>query len=129
MAYLLDTHAVVWAMSEPRRLGRAARRLIEDPTSELLVSAAVAWEIATKERIGKLPEGAALLAGYPRNLRLLGATELPITSEHAILAGRLDWEHRDPFDRVLAAQALVEGLTLMTRDAAFGGLPGLSATW
>lgn len=95
-----------------------------------MVSAASAWEITTKHRLGRLPGGDALfLAGYARNIARLGAERLPITDEHAIVSGALDWPHRDPFDRMLAAQAMVETLVLVTNDVAFANLPGLRTVW
>lgn len=126
---LLDTHALLWALTDPVRLSAQARRTIADRSTTLLVSAVSAWEIATKHRLGKLPQGDGLLGGYTRHLDRLGATRLPVTEEHALLAGRLDWEHRDPFDRMLAAQAMIESFTLLTDDAAFAGLPGLASRW
>lgn len=69
------------------------------------------------------------MAGYARRLKRLGAEPLPITDDHALLAGRVDWDHRDPFDRMLAAQAMTESLTLVTKDAAFTSLPGIRTLW
>ena len=129
MRCLLDTHAVIWAVNEPARLGEAARELIEDTSNELLVSAASAWELATKHRLGRLPGAAGLLASYESDLRRLGATQLSITTAHALLAGDLDWDHRDPFDRMLAAQAILESLTLVTRDPALAARPNLRTVW
>ena len=116
-------------MDDPGSLGENAARAIEDAGQTLVVSAASAWEIATKQRLGRLPQADGIVATYTRNLKRLGAESLPITDEHALLAGRLDWDHRDPFDRVLAAQAMIESLTLVTTDTAFAGLPGLRTLW
>jgi len=69
------------------------------------------------------------MGAYPRHVDRLDAIRLPITEEYALLAGKLEWAHRDPFDRMLAAQAMVESLTLVTDDLAFPGLPGLATTW
>lgn len=129
MSFLLDTHALLWALTDPDRLGREAHHIIAARSSRLVVSAASAWEIGTKQRFGKLPQADALVGGYSRHLSRLGAARLPITEEHALLAGRLDWEHRDPFDRMLAAQAMLESLTLVTNDDALTGLPGLATAW
>lgn len=129
MTYLLDTHAILWALTEPTRLGRSAREVIENGASRLVVSAASAWEIATKHRLGKLPQGDAVLGAYSKHLNRLDAIRLPVTEDHALLAGRLDWNHRDPFDRMLAAQAMIESLVLVTGDPTFGGCPGVPTLW
>jgi PIN domain nuclease of toxin-antitoxin system len=115
---LLDTHALVWALAQPDRLGPEARRAIETTENELLVSSATAWELATKHRLGELPGVDALVSGYAQQLARLGAHELVITSAHSLLAGSFGATHRDPFDRMLAAQASLEGLTLVSNDAA-----------
>lgn len=127
--FLLDTHALLWALTAPDQLGPHARSVIEDPATSLLVSAASAWELSTKHRLGRLPQADPILATYARHLARLDVREVPITSEHALLAGHLDWEHRDPFDRMLAAQCVAESLTLITRDAAFGGLSTVRTLW
>lgn len=129
MTYLLDTHVMLWALSEPTRLGRKARKIIENPASRLVVSAASAWEISTKHRLGKLPEADALLGAYSKHLDRLGANRLPVSEEHALLAGRLEWNHRDPFDRMLAAQAMVESLIIITGDPTFGDCRGVLTLW
>lgn len=128
MRLLLDTHAFIWRASEPCRLSDAANELIDDPGNEVLVSAASAWEIATKSRLGKLPGGEAIAAGFAQTLDDVRAVELAITSAHALLAGAFDVDHRDPFDRMLAAQASIEGAILVTRDAAFDEFP-ISVRW
>lgn len=129
MSYLLDTHALLWALTEPAALGPRATRIIADADQRLVVSAASAWEISTKQRLGRLPQADGIVSTYTRNLGRLGAFELPITAEHALLAGRLDWDHRDPFDRMLAAQAMTESLTVITKDEAFASLPGIRTLW
>lgn len=126
---LLDTHAVLWAINEPDRLGASAGDLIRDTSNRLVVSAVSAWELSTKVRLGKLPEAASLMATYAAHLRRLGTEALSITDEHALLAGQLDWEHRDPFDRMLAAQAMVESLTLVTADPALQRLKSIRTVW
>ena len=129
VAHLLDTHTVLWALTDPSRLGRKARKVLTDRTSQIAVSAVSGWELATKHRLGKLSQADAILAAYAKHLDRLGAARLPITDDHALLAGRLEWNHRDPFDRMLAAQAILESMTLVTGDTAFGGLPGLRTLW
>lgn len=129
MIYLLDTHALLWALTDPSRLGREAAGVIGSRGSQLVASAASAWEIATKHRIGKLPQADVLIAGYARHLDRLRVTRLPLAEEHCLLSGSLDWGHRDPFDRMLAAQAMIESMTLVTDDVAFRGLPGLRTLW
>ncbi len=129
MRLLLDTNALLFALTEPNRLGDEAKRSIKASATELLVSSASAWEIATKHRLGELPHADAIVAAFDRNLRTLGSRELAITTEHALLAGGLDWAHRDPFDRMIAAQAILEGLPLATSDLVFKGLPGVRVIW
>ena len=129
MTYLLDTHVVLWALTDPTRLGRAAHEVIEKRSSRLVVSAVSAWEIATKHRLGKLPQADVLLSAYSKHLDRLGVIRLPVAEDHALLAGRLDWNHRDPFDRMLAAQAMVESLVIITGDPAFAGCPGVPTLW
>ncbi len=119
MKLLLDTHCLLWALMTPEKLSPRARGFILAPDNELLVSTACAWEIATKHRLGKLPEAGAVLSDYSGALQQLMAFELPISSAHALLAGQLTQAHRDPFDRILAAQATLEGLTLVTADRVF----------
>lgn len=129
MRLLLDTHVLLWALAEPRRLSVAAASLLRNPANSLLVSAASAWEIATKQRLGKLPGAEALVGSYHAHLRILRAEELPINSAHALRAGSFRVEHRDPFDRMLAAQAILEGVPLLTDDPSFATFPGLQTLW
>ncbi|MGL5929951.1 MAG: type II toxin-antitoxin system VapC family toxin, partial [Dermatophilaceae bacterium] len=128
VSYLLDTHAFVWAVADIDRLPPPVMDVLESDT-DVHVSAVTAWELATKIRLGKLPGGEQLVADHDGHCRRLLARRLPITDEHALLAGRLDWQHRDPFDRALAAQCLTEGLTLVTRDRAFADIAGLTTVW
>jgi len=95
----------------------------------LVVSAVSAWEIATKHRLGKLPQADALVGAYAHHLDRLGAERLPVTEDHALLAGRLPWPHRDPFDRMLAAQAMTESIPLVTNDSAFESIPSVARIW
>lgn len=129
MNYLLDTHTVLWALTNPARLGPEARGVLESGASEIVVSAVTAWEIATKHRLGKLPQADVLIAAYPSHIAKLQAQQLPITQEHALAAGRLNWSHRDPFDRILVAQAMLESMTLLTNDTVITAMPGIRAVW
>lgn len=128
-AFVLDTHAVVWAATNPDQLGDDARRIIADPNSQLMVSAASAWEIATKVRLGKFPEAQLLADQFESVVQRLHAEPMAITVGEAAAAGRLAWDHRDPFDRMLAAQAIGSGFPLITRDRAFADLGGLATLW
>jgi PIN domain nuclease of toxin-antitoxin system len=118
---LLDTHALIWWLAGDRQLSAVARGAIGDAANEVLVSAASAWEITTKFRIGKLPEAALLAADVAGAVASQGFSELPISLGHAQAAGSLPGTHRDPFDRVLAAQAVHDKLTLVSNDAIFDG--------
>jgi PIN domain nuclease of toxin-antitoxin system len=126
---LLDTHAYVWALTDPARLSDRARSAIEAPSNPVLVSAATAWEMAIKYRGGTWPEADILLAQHDDLVSRLGAQPLNISAADAIRAGNLDWDHADPFDRMLAAQSLLGQTTLVTRDPAFGELRGLTVLW
>jgi PIN domain nuclease of toxin-antitoxin system len=125
---LLDTHAVLWWFADDPQLPPRAEALIDDPANTVLVSAASAWEVCTKVRIGRLPTGQALCEDFSDYLQRFHFTPLPISVEHGRLAGRLAGTHKDPFDRMLAAQALVEGVPLMTNDPAFTAF-GVTGVW
>lgn len=112
MKLLLDTHAALWFLSGDDRLSESARHHLTDDANRVMLSAAVVWEIAVKRSLGKLvvpPEYFALLLGA-------GVQALPVTVEHAAATEGLAWHHRDPFDRMLVAQAAVEGAALVSRD-------------
>ena len=116
---LLDTHALLWWFAGDEQLPAAARRAIADDANDILVSAASAWEIATKHRLGKLPEAGALALDVGGGIVSQGFEELAITVADGERAGRLPGPHRDPFDRTLAAQALDRNLVLVSNDTAF----------
>jgi PIN domain nuclease of toxin-antitoxin system len=116
---LLDTHALLWAFSNSPKLSAAAKAAIADESNEKLVSAASAFEIATKHRLGKLPEFEPIATDFPALLDDFELTTLPITIGHAARAGALPHPHGDPFDRLLIAQALAEGLTLVSNEKLF----------
>jgi PIN domain nuclease of toxin-antitoxin system len=123
MKLLLDTHLLLWAAGEPERLSPNARKLLGDPRNELLFSAASLWEVAIKNTLGRDD-----FRVEPRMLRrsLLdnGYIELPVTGQHAVSIDVLPPLHKDPFDRLLLAQALAEGLVLVTSDARLALYPG-----
>jgi PIN domain nuclease of toxin-antitoxin system len=112
---LLDTNALLWALVSPARLG-AARRAIEDPANDVFVSAASAWEIAIKLSLGKLDAPPDAATWLPVQLAARRFTPLPIGLEHALSVEALPPHHRDPFDRLLVAQAIVERLTIVSGD-------------
>jgi PIN domain nuclease of toxin-antitoxin system len=116
MRVLLDTHALLWAAFRKDLLSARARKLIEAPANEILVSAASAWEIATKYRLGKLPLAQVLVEDFVPRVLAAGYILLSISAEHALRAGRLPADHKDPFDRMLAAQAIDEDLPLLSSD-------------
>ena len=123
MKLLLDTHLLLWAAGEPERLSTQARGLIDDPDNELLFSAASLWEVAIKRGLGRhdFKVDARLLR---RGLLDNGYSELPIVSDHVVTTESLPPIHKDPFDRVLVAQATVEGITLLTIDSLVSQYPG-----
>lgn len=117
MRFLLDTHTVLWALLSPQKLGSRARALVENPRNTRIVSSATAWEIATKYQLGKLAQAEDVVRDYSRHLVTMMAEELAVTSQHALAAGLWETIHRDPFDRMLAAQCFIEGIALVTNDA------------
>ena len=119
MTYLLDTHALLWWLYDDRRLSKTARSLVADPESPIVVSSASAWEIATKYRLGKLPSAGEFVRDMPLWITKAGFRELPITLAHAQRAGSWPQPHRDPFDRMIAAQSSIEQIPVVTRDPAF----------
>jgi len=125
---LLDTSALLWWFSDSKLLPSAIAAQIENPANTILVSAASAWEICTKVRIGKLPTGRALCEDFGGYLVRYHFDSLAISVEHARLAGSLSGDHKDPFDRVLAAQALSEDLPLVTNDVALATF-GVRILW
>ncbi len=119
MRLLLDTHALLWWLAGASSLTRKARVAIESDDNDIFVSAVSAWEIATKFRIGKLPEAAAVATDVAGTIRAEGFSELAVSIVHAERAGALGGPHRDPFDRMLIAQSLTDGLTLVSNERAF----------
>lgn len=123
MRLLIDTHLLLWAAGDPGRLSGRARTLLDDPANELVFSAASLWEVAIKRGLGRddFRVDARLLR---RGLLDNGYGELPLTSQHAVAIDGLPPIHRDPFDRILVAQAMVEGITLLTADPVVAQYPG-----
>lgn len=128
MRALVDTHTLIWAGLEPSRLGRRAAAILRNKSNEVFVSAATAWEIATKVRLGKLPGAEKLERDFVESVQSAGYTLLPITAAHALRAGRLTSDHRDPFDRMIAAQALSEDIPILSIDAKLDSF-GITRTW
>jgi PIN domain nuclease of toxin-antitoxin system len=125
---LLDTHALLWWLAGDQQLSGQAQQAISDLGNDVLVSAASAWEIATKVRIGKLPQHAGVAEDLPTHLAREGFTPLNISVEHALRSGLLPAHHKDPFDRMLIAQAQAEDLQLVSNEELFD-LYGVTRLW
>ena len=125
---LLDTHTLLWWLLDSPDLSRTARDAIAAPDQRVLVSAASAWELGTKYRIGKLPEAQDIVTNLPQYLRKQRFEPLPISLEHALAAGQLPGPHRDPFDRMLMAQAQLERAWVVTVDPVFSEY-GVGVVW
>lgn len=121
VSYLVDTHVLLWLLSAPDRIPDPVRSVLADRTNNLLVSASTGLEIATKVRLGKL-DAPGLVATMPARIDRLGATAVPISLQHALLAGSMPWSNRDPFDRILVAQATIEDAVLVTIDRTIAAL-------
>jgi PIN domain nuclease of toxin-antitoxin system len=119
MQLLLDTHALLWWALDSENLSKKARRALNDLNNDVYVSAASAWELATKFRIGKLPDAESFVHSFGDTLQRLGFLELPISVDHAKRAGLMSIEHKDPFDRMLIAQAQAGGFVLVSNEALF----------
>lgn len=116
MRYLLDTHALLWAVLSPAALSGEASAIIANEANIILVSTASAWEIATKVRIGKLPGAEVFERDFLDVIDDAGYTQMPIDTACALRAGRLAGDHRDPFDRMIAAQSLAEDIPVLSSD-------------
>lgn len=125
---LLDTHALVWWLAGDRALSPAAIAAIGNADNEVLVSAVSAMEISTKHRLGKLPQAELLAQDFEALIDAQGFAELPISCRHGRMAGALGLAHKDPFDRLLIAQALTENLTLVSNEILFDSY-GVSRLW
>ncbi len=128
MRLLLDTHTFLWWTIDSPRLSSNARGALTDFGNTIYVSASSAWEIATKYRIGKLPQAEPFVHNLSESMRKQGFLELPISMNHAGRAGLLKGAHRDPFDRLLIAQAQAENLLLVSNETLFDGY-GVQRLW
>lgn len=128
MSLLLDTHALIWWFLDSPRLSEPARAAIRDYADPVHVSAVSAFEIATKVRLGKLPEAARLDRAFETFIEAQDFKPLPLTLEHALVAGGLSDSHKDPFDRLLIGQALSENMTLISNERIFDGF-GVRRLW
>ena len=129
LRYLLDTHTLLWAVREPNKLGKSAKDILSDADNLIYVSAVSAYEIMYKHNLGKLSGFEDIADNYVSVILELGAVELPITMQHAHYAGQIKWSHRDPFDRMLAAQAHLDDLALITDDPNIKALSWVNTLW
>jgi PIN domain nuclease of toxin-antitoxin system len=125
---LLDTHALIWWMNESPSLPESVRRLLVDKRNTVVVSAASAWEMATKVRLGRLPAAGEITRNFVEYLEQAGFESLPVTAAHGIRAGLLPGPQHDPFDRMLIAQAQAEDLTMVSNEEIFDGY-GIRRVW
>ena len=128
MRALLDTHALLWAVEEPARLGSNATAVLQDPNNDLALSIGSVWELSIKLSLRKLSLSLPFLVWMEKALNDLGVELLPITVEHADVQSRIPFLHRDPFDRLLVAQVSVEGISLISADVVFDQY-GVSRLW
>lgn len=126
-AILLDTHSLLWWLDNDDRLSRRAREAIQNPITQVLVSVGSLWEIAIKQQLGKL-KASNLVNNFQKELDDAGFVELPISGVHAIRAAVLPINHRDPFDRLLIAQAGIENVPIVSRDSQFDAY-GVHRVW
>ena len=129
VAYLVDTHTFLWAVQKDVKLSNPAKKAMNDPNTQKFISAVSAYEVMYKQQLGKLHEYDEVANNYFSFMKKLGVTELPINSKHTHFAGKLVWAHRDPFDRLLAAQAFTENMVLITNDSIFDTLSWVSVLW
>jgi PIN domain nuclease of toxin-antitoxin system len=125
---LLDTHTFLWWLAGDISLSSTARAAIEDERNAIYVSAASTWEISTKYRIGKLPDVAAIVADLDAAITTQGFTQLPISTRHGQAAGALPGPHKDPFDRMLIAQAMLDNMLLVSNEQPFDAY-GVRRLW
>lgn len=128
MKLLLDSHTLIWAADDPAQLTAAAQGLLQDPAHDRMLSAATLWEVAIKFSLGKLPLSLPYRQWMDRAIADLGLVVLPITLDHTDRQTGLPWHHRDPFDRLLVAQAQVEGVPIVSADAVLDAY-GIARLW
>lgn len=128
MNLLIDTHVLLWMLRDPKRIPAHTASMLKSELNEVHVSAASAWEIATKVRLGKLQFDPAFLDDFDERIQALAFSPLGITAQHAIAGAKLLSPHKDPFDRMIAGQVTVENLTLISADPAFK-LMSIAAVW
>ena len=128
MKLLLDTHALIWWLNDNPKLSEVARAAIVEPTNDVFVSAATAWEMATKVRRGRLPEAVQVVADFHALLDAQEFEPLMVTTRHGLMAGGITGDHRDPFDRMIAAQAISERMSVNTIDPAIASM-GETVIW
>ena len=127
--YLLDTHTLLWAVRGSKDLSDTVKNIILDTNALVFVSSVSAYEIMNKHRIGKLQGFEDVANNYFKAVHELGADDLVINAQHTHFAGKFDWGHKDPFDRLLAAQASLENMTLITNDLVFKTLSCIECLW
>lgn len=127
--YLLDTHTLLWMAQDEVKLGKNALDIVGNIDNQLFVSSVSVYEITYKHQIGKLAGYEYFVKNFFDIIKKLDLKELPLDIRHAHFAGSLKWQHRDPFDRLLAAQAAVDELVLLTNDAAFDEMSGVAVVW
>ena len=128
MRLLIDAHSLIWASDDPSKLGAGAAAVLQNPANQLLVGAGTIWELSIKAGLGKLKLSLPFRRWMDKAVADLGWTALPITLDHAERQAGLPFHHRDPFDRLLAAHALVEGIPLVGADAVFDAY-GVNRIW
>ena len=128
MRFLLDTHTLIWWMTSDPHLSKVGRGLITDRANTAVISAVSAWEIATKVRLGRLPSAAELIEDFVGEMERQRIAILDVTAKHGIRAGSLPGPHKDPFDRMLIAQALCESIPIVSNDQALDGY-GITRLW
>jgi PIN domain nuclease of toxin-antitoxin system len=128
LRFLLDTHTLIWWMTSDPHLSKVGRGLITDRANTAVISAVSAWEIATKVRLGRLPSAAELIEDFVGEMERQRIEILDVTAKHGIRAGSLPGPHKDPFDRMLIAQALCENIPIVSNDQALDGY-GITRLW